>query len=144
MTEPVEVRVTRRFAHPRERVFEAFVDPDRAGEWLFRTEGGVMERTDYDPTPGGEFAIFERRGGDLARHFGRFVTVEPPRLVAFDFWVDANPPVRVTVGFQPDGDGCLVTLSHDLSAAWVEYRERSEHGWSAILAALDRTMETAP
>jgi uncharacterized protein YndB with AHSA1/START domain len=72
-------------------VFDAFLDPARVGDWLFHTPEGVMEQTDFDPVVGGSFAIFERRGADLARHFGRFVEIDRPERVVFDFWVDEAP-----------------------------------------------------
>ena len=140
-----EVRVEKRFRHARERVFDAFIDPLTVGQWLFRTPGGVMEQTEYDPRPGGAFAIFERRGEILARHFGRFVEVERPSRIVFDFWVDEAPdePTRVTVLFAPDGDGCAVTLSHDLAPAWAAYAERSAAGWSMILVGLERVLSAS-
>ena len=140
MSQPVEIRVEKRFRHSRERVFDAFLDPVRVGEWLFHTPDGVMETADYDPRPGGEFAIFERRGADLARHFGRFVEIARPEQVVFDFWVDEAPdePTRVTVTFTPSGDGCVVVLSHDLAPAWAAYADRTIAGWTMILDNLER------
>lgn len=145
MSDAIEVRVEKRFRHPRERVFNAFLDPARVGDWLFRTPGGVMERTDYDPVPGGAFAIFERRGADLARHFGRFVEIVRPERIVFDFRVDEAPDdaTRVTVAFTPDGEGCRVVLSHDLAPAWAAYADRSAAGWTLILNSLETAMETA-
>lgn len=144
MTDPVEVRVEKTFRHPVERVFDAFVDPARVGEWLFHTPDGTMERTDYDPRPGGAFAIFERRGDGLARHFGEFVVVERPRRIVFDFWVDEarNEPTHVTIDFTPEGDGCRVALHHDLAPAWAHYAERTVAGWTMILDGLAATLET--
>ncbi len=142
MTSAVEVRVEKRFRHSPERVFDAFLDPATVGDWLFATPDGVMEKADYDPRPGGAFAIFERRGTGLARHFGRFVTIERPVRVMFDFWVDEAPdePTRVTVTFAADGDGCRVVLTHDLAPAWASYAERTAAGWTMILDGLARTM----
>lgn len=142
VSEPVEIRVEKRFRHPRERVFDAFLDPSRVGEWLFHTPDGVMERTDYDPRSGGSFAIFERRGADLARHFGRFVEIERPDRVVFDFWVDEAPdePTRVTVTFAAEDEGSVVTLTHELAPAWAAYAERTTAGWTMILDGLARTM----
>jgi uncharacterized protein YndB with AHSA1/START domain len=143
MTGPA-VRVEKRFRHPRERVFDAFLDSARVGEWLFATPGGVMEKTEHDPSPGGTFAILERRGGELARHFGRFVEIERPERVVFDFRVDEAPdePTRVTVTFAADGDGCRVVLSHDLAPAWAAWAERSAAGWTRILDGLERVVES--
>ncbi|WP_296815354.1 SRPBCC domain-containing protein [Brevundimonas sp.] len=137
-----EVRVEKRFRHSRERVFDAFVDPLTVGQWLFRTPEGDLERADYDARAGGEFAIFERRGEMLARHFGRFIEVERPVRVIFDFWVDEAPedPTRVTVTFAPEGDGCVVTLSHDLAPGWAAYAERTAAGWTMILDNLARVV----
>ncbi|HZV85656.1 MAG TPA: SRPBCC domain-containing protein [Brevundimonas sp.] len=142
MSAPAEVRVENRFRHPRERVFDAFLDPARVAEWLFHTPGGVMERTDYDPVPGGAFAIFERRESGLAQHFGRFIAIERPARVVFDFRVDEAPeePTRVTVAFLEAEGGCLVVLTHDLAPAWADYADRSSAGWAMILDNLANTM----
>lgn len=143
MSQPVDIRVEKHFRHSPERVFDAFLDPARVGEWLFRTPDGTIERADYDPSPGGSFAIFERRGADIARHFGRFVEIERPRRVVFDFWVEEAPeaPTRVTAAFAADGDGCLVTLTHELAPAWATYAARTTAGWTMILGNLVRVME---
>ena len=142
MSPPVEIRVEKRFRHRPERVFDAFLDPVRVGEWLFHTPEGVMERTEYDPRPGGSFAIFERRGADLARHFGRFVEIERLNRVVFDFRVDEAPdePTRVTVTLEAEGDGCRVVLTHDLAPAWAAYAERTVAGWTMILDGLAKTV----
>ena len=139
MTGPA-VRVEKQFRHPREQVFDAFLDPARVGQWLFHTPEGMMEQTDFDPRVGGSFAIFERRGADLARHFGRFVEIDPPRRIIFDFWVDEAPDesTRVSVTFAPSGDGCIVVLSHDLAPAWSAWVDRSIAGWTMILDNLER------
>lgn len=138
MNAPVEIRVEKHLRHPRERVFDAFLDPARVGQWLFHTPAGVMERTDYDPVVGGSFAIFERRGPDLACHFGRFVAIDRPDRIAFDFWTDAaaDEPTRVTVTFADEGDGCRMVLTHDLAAAWAAYADRTSAGWTMILDSL--------
>lgn len=142
MSDPVEVRVEKHFRHSAEQVFDAFLDASRVSEWLFATPGGVMEKTDYDPRPGGAFAIFERRDGELARHWGEFIEIDRPRRIVFDFRVEEAPTerTRVTVDFAPNGDGCAVTLSHDLAPAWAAYRERSAQGWAMILDSLERTL----
>ena len=143
MTGAVEVRVEKRFRHPVERVFDAFLDPGRVGDWLFRTPDGVIERADYDPRPGGGFAIYERRAGQVAHHWGEFIEIDRPQRVVFDFWVDEAPTekTRITVTFTSDGDGCVVVLTHDLAPAWAAYRDRTVHGWTTILDGLSRILD---
>ena len=138
------VRVEKHFRHPPERVFDAFVDPARVGDWLFRTPNRTMERTDYEPQPGGRFHIVERREAGPAHHLGEFIVVERPRRIVFDFWVEEaeEERSRVTVEFRSAGDGCDVILSHDLAPEWAAYADRSTAGWTMILNGLDRMMET--
>lgn len=145
MSDPIEVRVEKHFRHPPERVFDAFIDPDRVGGWLFRTPEGVMEKAFYDPRPGGSFEIVERRGDDLARHWGEFIEIDRPRRIVFAFWVDEAPDdhTRVTVTFTAAGDGCDVVLIHDLEPHWAHYADRTVVGWSMILDSLSRMMETS-
>ena len=143
MSRPVEIRVEKRLRHPVERVFDAFLDPARVGLWLFHTPDGLMQRTDYDPRPGGGFTLVERHDDGLASHFGRFIEIERPERIVFDFWVDEAPeePTRVTVRFTPDGDGCRVILTHDLGAAWAHHADRTTEGWTMILENLNRMVE---
>ena len=138
-----EVRVEKHFRHPVDRVFDAFVDPARVGEWLFRTPDGVMDRTDYAPRPGGRFHIIERRAGAPAHHWGEFIVVDRPSRIVFDFWVEEaeEERTRVTVEFRSAGDGCQVILSHDLAPEWASYADRTIAGWTMILDGLDRVME---
>lgn len=145
MTDAVEIRVEKRFRHPARRVFDAFLDPGRVGQWLFHTPDGVMEQTDYDPTVGGGFTIAERRGDGLAHHFGRFVQIDRPHRIVFDFWTeeDEATPTRVSVTFTADGDHCVLVLTHDLAPAWAAHADRTTAGWTLILDNLATVMETA-
>lgn len=143
MTDPIEVRVEKHFRHPPERVFDAFTDPARVGQWLFRTPDGRMEKTDYDPRPGGRFEIVERRGDTLAHHWGEFIVIDRPGArdsgrIVFDFWVEEakNERTRVTVTFTASGAGCDVVLTHELDAAWAAYADRTSAGWTMILDSL--------
>lgn len=143
MSEPIEVRVEKHFRHPPERVFDAFIDPDRVGQWLFKTPNGVMEKTAYDPRPGGAFEIVERRDGQLAHHWGEFIEIDRPHRIVFAFWVEDAPDdhTRVTVTFTRAGDGCDVVLVHDLEPHWAHYAERTVGGWTLILGNLEAMME---
>ena len=60
------LQVVRRFDASAERVFDAWLDPNTAGKWLFATESGQMVRVEIDPRVGGSFN-FTRRDGRRRR-----------------------------------------------------------------------------
>lgn len=141
MAEPVVVTVERRIAAPPEVVFDAWLDPAEVGGWLFATPDGVMECVEIDPRVGGRFLIAERRGADLAEHFGEYLEIDRPRRLVFSFAaVRESGFTRVTVTIVPDGDGSKLTLVHELDPQWVEYRDRTQAGWTNILEGLDRAV----
>ncbi|HYI64123.1 MAG TPA: SRPBCC domain-containing protein [Allosphingosinicella sp.] len=138
-TAPAIVEVTRRIAAPPERVFDAWLDPDGVGRWLFATPGGTMDRIEVDPRVGGRFTIVERRGDALAEHMGEYVEIDRPRRLAFDFWTSfSEERTRVAVTIAANGDGALVTLTHE--GVWTDWEEKTRQGWATILDGLARTL----
>jgi uncharacterized protein YndB with AHSA1/START domain len=139
MAPPVSVTAERRIAAQPEAVFDAWLDPDGIGRWLFATPDGVMERIEVDPRIGGRFLVAERRGQDLAEHHGEYVALDRPSLIAFDFWTSfSEERTRVTVTIAADGDGALLTLRHD--GVWADYEDRTQKGWAMILENLARSL----
>jgi uncharacterized protein YndB with AHSA1/START domain len=139
---PIEVRVSRHFTSPPERVFDAWLDPASARHWLFATPGGEMVRVEMDARPGGAWTVVERRPAGDASHHGRYVTIDRPRLLAFTFGTDpSEPPSPVTVTIAPvDGGGCEATLVHEMPAKWAAYAGKTRDGWQHILDGLARTL----
>ena len=135
------VRVSRHFPVSAERVFDAWLDPEAVGRWLFATPGGVMERVELDPRVGGRFLVAERRGEILAEHFGEYVEIDRPRRLVFTFAADRDEaPSRVTVTIAADGDGSQLTLVHEMDAAWADYEARTRDGWATILEGLEKNL----
>ena len=60
MTEPL--RINHRFEVSAERVFEAFVDVNKASKFLFATPTGRMVRAELEPRVCGALLFVERRG----------------------------------------------------------------------------------
>ena len=137
------VSVSRRIAAPPEKVFDAWLDPESLGHWLFRTPGGTSERAEVEPRVGGGFRVDERRDGELAEHYGEYVELDRPRRLAFDFWTSFSAKrTRVTIAIAPDGEGALLTLTHE--GVWADYEDRTRQGWTMILEGLERWIARHP
>lgn len=141
--EPIVLTITRRFTQSAERVFDAWLDPSRAGRWWFATPTGSMKRVEIDGRVGGKFLIVERRGDVDAEHFGTFIALDRPRRLVMDFATDReHAPTRVTVDIVPLGEGgCQLTLTHAMSPEWAEYKDRAAQGWTMILEGLAKTLD---
>jgi uncharacterized protein YndB with AHSA1/START domain len=141
ISEPIVLEVSRRIDAPPEKVFDAWLDPEGIGRWLFATPDGKMERVEVEPRVGGRFRVNERRGDELAEHFGTYVEIDRPRRLAFDFATSIDEtPTRVTVTIEPDGDGSRITLVHEMDPRWADHADRIRQGWSKILEGLERAI----
>ncbi len=139
---PLILVVSRQFDASPETVFNAWLDAESVCQWLFSTPGGVMERVAITPQVGGGFEIFERRGEQLATHYGTFVELDRPRRLAFDFSTDREQtPTRVSIDFEPRDGGCFVTLTHEMDAKWASYGDSVRAGWGGALDDLAHTLQ---
>jgi two-component system cell cycle response regulator DivK len=136
--QPEEVRVGRRFAAPAERVFDAWLDAETVGEWLFRTPEGALVRCAIDPQVGGRYAIVERRGEEEVLHTGAYETIERPERLAFTLAVPlyGEGEERVAIAIAPEEEGCTLTLTQSRGAAAAASAEQIGRGWSHLLDAL--------
>ena len=135
--QPLVVRVTRRYTASAERVFDAFLDPAKAGRFMFATPTGEMVRVEIDARVGGRYAFVDRRDGDDVEHTGEYLEIDRPRRLVFTFSADGSEADRVAIDVAPlETGGCEVTLSHEMNPKWAEYADRATEGWSGILDGL--------
>jgi uncharacterized protein YndB with AHSA1/START domain len=133
------VVVERRLAAPPDTVFDAWLDPEGLGQWLFRTLAGELARVEVDPRVGGRFRVDERRNGQIAEHHGEYVALDRPRRLAFDFWTSFSAErTRVTIDIAPADGGALLTLTHE--GVWPDWADKTRMGWTMILEGLVRTL----
>lgn len=130
------VRVTRAFEVPAKRVFDAWLDPEQAAKFLFKTDTGIMKNVEIDARVGGRFCIVETRDGVDAEHVGEYLEIDCPRRLRFSFGGHPFPATYVAITITPTEQGCLLELVHE--GVWQDYESRVIEGWTGILQFLDQ------
>jgi uncharacterized protein YndB with AHSA1/START domain len=135
----IALRLTRRFAAPRARVFDAWTTPEALKRW-WCPAGWRPERIDVDLRTGGAYYFGMRQSDNdaVVSIEGRFLEVQrPERLVYTWRWYGAfegMPETRVTVEFLPIEAGTEVVVVHE-NFPDVNLWHRHRGGW---IAACDR------
>lgn len=131
--------VRRTIPFPRERVFDAWLDPARLALFM-RPSSGSHTSVDVDPRVGGKFriAMFHPKSPpEGSVHTGEYLLIERPSRLVFT-WRSASTDQRdttVTVDFIERPGGTEVVLTHvGLPSSQVEGHRK---GWSEILALLE-------
>ena len=136
----VEVRVAHRYGASPERVFDAWIDPETAGLWLFATASRPMARVNIDARVGGSFCFVERRNGDMIEHTGEYIEIARPRRLVFTLSAESGPLdiTRVITEIVPLGRGCKLTLTHENMLA--HHASSMKARWTGILYGLSVTL----
>lgn len=151
MADPIIVQVTHRYSAPAERVFDAWLTPAQAGRFLFATRTGNILHCEIEPRVGGDFTVTDRRpnaDGDEsffdAQHRGRYLELQRPTRLAFDFGVEPffEKPTRVVIDIERQGGGCELRLTHDLGDGEdaAANAPRTRKGWTTMLQQLDKVL----
>jgi len=134
------LRIRRVLPVPRDRVFDAWLDPASLARWMGTGEGA--EVTALEPKVGGKFRIVMRHRGGEVEHWGEYLAIDRPSLLSFT-WLSVNTDHRstlVTVELLERPDGTELILTHrQLPPNQMDAHRR---GWTAIVAALERTLKS--
>ncbi|MCP1200377.1 SRPBCC domain-containing protein [Notoacmeibacter sp. MSK16QG-6] len=123
-----------------ERVFDAWLDPELLGRFMLTGPDSGVKDVSTDPRVGGQYRIVMTNDMGDVPHTGEYKVIERPRELAFT-WNSphAAPDSLVTLKFEPDGNGTLVTLVHEKFNS-EQSRDGHEKGWTAILDTLSKAL----
>jgi uncharacterized protein YndB with AHSA1/START domain len=131
----------RRLNAPPEKVYAAWTDPQKIARWFgpASVKAG-SEQASIDARVGGRYCVsFTMESGEYHEVGGVYREMVPNARLVFS-WAWHSTPERqsvVTVLLKPDGDGTLLTLTHEQffdSAA----RDGHQRGWNGALEKLAR------
>jgi uncharacterized protein YndB with AHSA1/START domain len=140
-TDRPSARLSRRLAHPRDKVFRAWTDPALVMRWFGGADEGPVEVA-MDCRNGGAYAIIFAGNSRIE---GIYLTVAAPERLVFtwchvttldDGAEKRSPESRVTVTFEDIGGETALTVLHErlsgeagragVSAGWVACFEKIE------------------
>jgi uncharacterized protein YndB with AHSA1/START domain len=138
-SDDVQLSVKRKFTASAERVFDAFLDPSKAGQFMFATAAGKMVRVEIDARIGGTYAFVDRRDGEDVEHVGEYLEITRPRRLVFTLRVEkySTDQSVVSIEITPRVSGCELVLTQSLSKEYAAHLQRVEAGWGAILDRAD-------
>jgi uncharacterized protein YndB with AHSA1/START domain len=150
------LQVRRTFAAPRERVFEAWLDPELLRQWLTGPRGR-SPHAEVDARVGGGFRIsMTSRFGDLwallpgqtgvVYMVGRYLEITCPERLVFTVGWEEFPTIHldreattVTVEFHERGEETELVLTHERQPS-RRVRAFHSYGWKGSLRKLDRVL----
>jgi uncharacterized protein YndB with AHSA1/START domain len=138
------LRLTRRFAAPRERVFEAWTDPALLRRWWAALQGWETSLAEVDVRPQGRYRLSMSDGERDYTVVGEYVEVRPPARLAYTWTWEGEPEemrgsegTLVEVDFVEDGGRTEVVLTHS-GFAGERIRDLHGEGWGGCLDNLSR------
>jgi len=134
----------RRYPAAPAKVFAAWTDAEKMTRWMGPGEVRSV-RAESDPRVGGRYRVVMRSpNGDEYDVSGVYREVVANEKLVFTWAWKVVPPDEpheslVTVLFKPDGDGTLLTLTHE-NLFDEESRDGHRQGWQASLDNLDKLL----
>jgi uncharacterized protein YndB with AHSA1/START domain len=132
-----------RIAAPRERVFQALVDPLQVVQWW--GQAGIYRCTKFesDLRVGGAWRSIGMDGsGHEFEITGEYLEVDPPRLLSSTWLATWTGSVKTKIRWElePEEQGTLVRIRHSGFAAHPEIAQ-AYRGWPRMLGWLQSLLE---
>ena len=145
----ITLRLTRLIKAPRERVFEAWTNPDQLKNWFHPREDIILQSVKLDLWVGGKYRFqMKHPDGEFNTSTGTYREVKPPERLVFTFaWEqDGSEPdfgevepteMLITLDFHTRGQETELVFTQERLAS-VESRDRHIEGWTGCLDSLEK------
>lgn len=140
------VRLTRIFKAPRERVFNAFLDPDALAKWI-PPNGYTAHVYEFEPKVGGTHRMSFSSLDKTDTHFfgGTYLEIKPNERLRYTDTFETDDPemqgeMRVTVTFRDVPGGTEVRIAQEGLPRVIPI-EGAMQGWIQSLENLARLVE---
>jgi uncharacterized protein YndB with AHSA1/START domain len=125
----IELVLSKRYRQPMEKVFTALTIPERIIDWM-----DVVWEGDPAPLKAGSNFSYRFGNSDLCS-VGRVTVLDPPRVIEHTWFENLPPIATVRWSLEPDGDGCILTLTQTTPRR--DDAARNGAGWTMIMGRLD-------
>ena len=139
------LNIRRVFNAPRERLFQAWIDPKRMTEWFCHAKPELVgQLVVMDVRPGGRHG-FDIAGADgkVFKVRGEYLEIKPPGKLVFTWRWETEPEygdTLVTLEFVDLGDKSELIMTHERFANSAA-RDKHNLGWAYCLDSLQRLVE---
>lgn len=132
--------ITRRFAAPPHKVFDAWLSP-RWAQWLPPRDVSC-EMVVMEPRVGGRYlARMSMPDGRTVNIQGEYLEISRPERLVMTWRRESDAQeTTITLQFRATGDGTVMTLRHD-GFAELELCARHNSGWAGQGGSLDKLAE---
>lgn len=127
---------------PPEAVFDAWTTPGHMAQWLSPMTTASVPVLDL--RVGGEYQIDMHGEGEDYVHTGKYLEIDRPHRLVFTWHSEGTQQQETIVKLEmkPDGDGTLLTLTHERFPG-AESRDNHEEGWTVIMSKLSEALSPA-
>ena len=140
----IALRITRTIQAPREKVFQAWTDPEKLIKW-WGPEGCSCHTAEVDLREGGGYRI-QMSVPDGGEHFthGEYREVRPPEKLVFTWiWEKVaemeGVETLMTLEFMEKGEATEIILTHERFPT-AQDRKHHEWGWNSSLDCLEKAL----
>jgi uncharacterized protein YndB with AHSA1/START domain len=137
------IKIERHFSQPIEKVYEAWTNPQIVKLWFGSDPNGTGLDAVLDVRVGGAYAVtFANSTGEEYTAQGIYQEVELNKKLALTWGWQDEPHIKemVTVQFQAEGTGTLMTFEHlDIDA---NTSHNYEKGWRTTFDKLEKALNS--